>query len=132
MSSVTPVRIALVAHDAKKQVLADVLRPFVHGLRRCDLIATAGTGTLLREHLALDIRLVRSGPDGGDVEIAALAAQGQLSAVLFLRDPLTAQPHEPDIHALLRVCDVHDVPLATNPATASAILRLLLQGVAEA
>jgi methylglyoxal synthase len=120
------VRIALIAHDAKKPVLARVLEPFVARLRMCELIATSGTGTLLQQRLGIDIRLVRSGPEGGDVEIAALAAQGRLSAVLFLRDPLTAQAHEPDIAALMRVCDVHAVALATNESTASAILRSLL------
>jgi methylglyoxal synthase len=70
---------------------------------------------------------MRGGPEGGDQQIGALVATGEVDAVIFLRDPLTAHPHEPDVSALLRVCDVHNVPLATNLATAEAVLHLLLE-----
>jgi methylglyoxal synthase len=70
---------------------------------------------------------MKSGPEGGDQQIGAMVANGEVNAVIFLRDPLTAHPHEPDVSALLRVCDVHNVPLATNLATAEAIVRLLTE-----
>ena len=86
---------------------------------------TGSTGRLIEQQTGLKIECVAHGPDGGDLIIGARVALGQIQAVIFFRDPLTAQPHEPDVSALLRVCDVHQIPLATNPATAEAILAWL-------
>lgn len=96
-------------------------------LARLELLATRGTGKLIQARVGLPVTLMESGPRGGDQQIGALVATGDVGAVIFLRDPLTAQPHEPDISALLRICDVHNVPLATNLATAEAVLHLLFE-----
>jgi methylglyoxal synthase len=90
-----------------------------------ELLATASTGEALRESTGLRIRTVLPGPRGGDVQIGAEIAAGEVDALIFLRDPLTAQPHEPDIAALLRVADVHNVALATNLASAECLVRAL-------
>lgn len=87
------------------------------------LVATGTTGKLIAEETGLTVERFLSGPFGGDQQIGAKVAQGEVDAVIFLRDPLTAQPHEPDVTALLRVCDVHKVPLATNIATAEVIVH---------
>lgn len=118
-------RIALVAHDHRKPdmlLFAERHKAFLEGQ---ELTGTATTGKLLAEHLDLKVRIVLSGPMGGDAQISALAAVGELDAIIFLRDPLTAQPHEPDISALLRICDVHNIPLATNMGTAEHLLLSL-------
>jgi methylglyoxal synthase len=86
-------------------------------------VATGNTGALVEQVTGLDVERVAHGPEGGDLIIGGRVALGQIAAVIFFRDPLTAQPHEPDVSALLRVCDVHNVPLATNPATAEAIIE---------
>ena len=87
------------------------------------MVATGNTGKLLSEQLGLTIERVTHGPFGGDLIIGGRVAEGLVQAVLFFRDPLTAQPHEPDVSALMRVCDVHSIPLATNRATAEAVVR---------
>ena len=115
-------RVALVAHDQKKPAMIEFARRFQSILSHFELVATGTTGRILQEEVGLDIRRLQSGPYGGDQQIGALVAQDQIDMVIFLRDPLTAQPHEPDITALLRVCDVHNVPLATNEATAAMLL----------
>lgn len=115
-------RVALIAHDQKKPAMIDLARRFQSTLGNFKLVATGTTGKILQEEVGLDIRRLQSGPYGGDQQIGALVAQDQIDMVIFLRDPLTAQPHEPDITALLRVCDVHNVPLATNEATAAVLL----------
>ena len=94
-------------------------------LRDKVLIATRTTGHLLGRELGLEIECVMSGPEGGDLQIGAQIAEGNIAAVIFLRDVLTSQPHEPDITALLRVCDVHNIPLATNLATAEMLMVAL-------
>ena len=91
-------------------------------LRSSRLVATATTGSMLNEQFDLRVHCLMSGPMGGDLQIGALVAEEQLDLVVFLRDPLTAHPHDPDIQALMKVCDVHNVPLATNPATAELCL----------
>jgi methylglyoxal synthase len=118
-------RIALIAHDEKKPDLVAFAEEHRAALDRMDLIATGTTGKRLHEAVGLDVTRVNSGPLGGDLMIGAAVARGDCDAVVFLRDPLTAQPHEPDISALLRICDVRDVPLATNLATAEAVLAEL-------
>jgi methylglyoxal synthase len=114
--------IALIAHDQKKQELVDFARRHLPFLRTRALLATGSTGSRLIAELGLSVECVAHGPRGGDLIIGGRVATGQVEAVIFFRDALTAQPHEPDISALMRVCDVHNVPLATNPATAEGIL----------
>lgn len=117
--------IALIAHDKKKDDMVEFVRRRRDILARYRLIATGTTGKVIAEATGLTIERMLSGPYGGDQQIGARVAAGEVDAVLFLRDPLTAQPHEPDITALLRVCDVHNVPLATNLATAELIIASL-------
>ena len=91
------------------------------------MLATRGTGRLIQSRTDLPVTLLQSGPLGGDQQIGALVANGEIDAVIFLRDSLTAHPHEPDVAALLRICDVHNVPLATNIATAEAVMHLIFE-----
>lgn len=116
--------LALVAHDAKKDDLMQLVKAHKEELAEVDLVATRDTGQLIQERTGLPVMLLQSGPLGGDQQIGALVASEEVDAVIFLLDALTAHPHEPDVSALLRVCDVHNVPLATNLATAEAILHL--------
>jgi methylglyoxal synthase len=119
--------LALVAHDAKKEDMVQLVKAHKEELAELDLIATRSTGRLVQERTGLHVTLLQSGPLGGDQQIGALVANGEIDAVIFLRSPLTAHPHEPDVSALLRVCDVHNVPLATNLATAEAVLHLIFE-----
>ncbi|MGA3093972.1 MAG: methylglyoxal synthase [Dehalococcoidales bacterium] len=121
------ITLALIAHDGKKEEMVHLAKEHRDNLFKLSLVATRSTGNLIREGTGLAITLVNSGPMGGDQQIGAMVASGMVKAVIFLRDPLTAQPHEPDIAALLRVCDVHNVPLATNLATAEAVMHLLFE-----
>lgn len=117
--------IALVAHDQRKDQMVELAREFRETLARHALIATGTTGRRLRDALGLDVECLLSGPLGGDLQIGARLATGQVDMVIFLRDPMTPQPHEPDINALVRACDVHDVACATNRSTARRLLRTL-------
>ncbi|HAZ31735.1 MAG TPA: methylglyoxal synthase [Dehalococcoidia bacterium] len=119
--------LALIAHDSKKEDMICLVKAHRSELARLDLVATRGTGQLIQSRVGLPVTLVQSGTHGGDQQIGALVANGEVGAVIFLRDPLMAQPHEPDISALLRICDVHSVPLGTNLTTAEAVLHLLLE-----
>ena len=121
------VGLALIAHDSKKEDIILLAKAHREGLAQLSLVATRGTGQLVQARTGLEVTLLEEGPHGGDQQIGALVASGDVRAVIFLRDPLTAQAHEPDISALLRVCDVHDIPLATNLATAEAVLHLLFE-----
>ncbi|MGH8698274.1 MAG: methylglyoxal synthase [Burkholderiales bacterium] len=114
--------IALIAHDAKKQDMVAFIRRFEGALARHRLIATAATGQLIRDRTGLRVETVLPGPQGGDLQIGARVAAGEVDMVIFLRDPLAAQPHEPDITALLRVCEVHNVPFVTNIAGAQILV----------
>jgi methylglyoxal synthase len=118
-------RVALMAHDAKKTALVAFVQRHRAHFRDWELLATAATGEALRDTTGLRVRTVLPGPQGGDVQIGAEIAAGEIDAMIFLRDPLTAQPHEPDIAALLRVADVHNVALATNLASAECLVRAL-------
>ncbi|MCT9095970.1 methylglyoxal synthase [Haloarchaeobius sp. HME9146] len=120
-------RLALIAHDEKKPDLIDFASSRSDDLARFDLMATGTTGKRLMEATGLDIERKQSGPIGGDLQIGAEIADDDCEGVIFLRDPLTAQPHEPDVAALLRICDVHEVPLATNLASADAVLDELVE-----
>jgi methylglyoxal synthase len=117
--------VALIAHDEKKDDLLDLVTTHLEVFAGVHLVATGTTGSLIREHLGLPVELKASGPEGGDLQIGAAIAGGEVHAVIFLRDPLTAHPHEPDIQALLKVCDVHDVPFATNRASAEILVMHL-------
>ena len=118
--------IALIGHDQKKTALVAFVTAHLEFFRSQPLIATASTGKLLRSEVGLEqVECVAHGPFGGDLVIGGRIVEGKIAAVIFFRDPLTAQPHEPDVSALLRVCDVHSVPLATNEATAEAIIDWL-------
>lgn len=119
--------IALIAHDDKKQELVSFIRKNkalleVNGI---NLIATGTTGSLVEKE-GFEVLKMLSGPLGGDAQIAARVATGQTQLVLFFKDPLEKHPHEPDINMLLRVCDVHNVPLATNEASAQLLLTAIL------
>ncbi len=118
-------RIALIAHDGRKDAMVALAREFAPQLRACTLMATGTTGGRLRAEAGLEVECLLSGPLGGDLQIGARLASGGVDAVVFLRDPMTPQPHEPDINALVRACDVHDVPCATNPASARLLLSAL-------
>ncbi|MDO4203320.1 MAG: methylglyoxal synthase [Selenomonadaceae bacterium] len=115
--------IALIAHDKKKDEMLEFVEHHKELLEKFHLVATRTTGTLIKEHLGLEVETMMSGPLGGDQQIGALVATEQVQYVIFLRDPLTSQPHEPDINALLRLCDVHNIPLATNRQSAHIMLN---------
>ena len=117
--------IALVAHDAKKDDLLKWVTEHAEKLIGNEFYATGTTGTLIMGETALPIHRMKSGPLGGDQQIGAMLADGELGLVIFLRDPLTAQPHEPDVSALLRLCDVQKIPLATNENSAKIMLESL-------
>jgi methylglyoxal synthase len=118
-------RIALIAHDKKKDDIVELAFEFADVLRQCVLLATGTTGKRLAEEVGLSVERKLSGPYGGDLQIGADLVEGKVDAVIFLRDPMTPQPHEPDINALVRVCDVHDVACATNLASARLLLSQL-------
>ncbi|HGY09094.1 MAG TPA: methylglyoxal synthase [Oceanithermus profundus] len=117
--------LALIAHDKKKADLIAFAKDHRDLLSRFRLIATGTTGKMLEQKAGLEVERVQSGPLGGDLQIGAAVAEDRILAVIFFRDPLTAQPHEPDVSALMRICDVHDVPLATNLAAAEAVVAWL-------
>lgn len=117
--------IALIAHDRKKEEMLAFVKHHVALLSQHTLIATATTGRIINENTDLNVTAYLSGPLGGDLQIGARIAAQEVDIVIFLRDPLTAQPHEPDITALLRVCDVHNVPVATNANGAHMLLAAL-------
>jgi methylglyoxal synthase len=123
-------RVALIAHDHKKDDIVKLAGEYADTLRRCELIATGTTGSRIHAAHGLEVERMLSGPHGGDLQIGAQLAEGRVDMVIFLRDPMTPQPHEPDINALVRACDVHNVPCATNIATARMILEALKLHVA--
>ena len=125
-TSERPPVLALIAHDAKKEEMLRFARAHRKRLSQFRLLATNSTGTLLALELGVPVECVASCPEGGDLQIGARIVEGRVNAVIFLRDPLTAHPHDPDIQALLKVCDVHGVPLATNKASAELLLHSLV------
>ncbi len=118
-------RIALIAHDKKKDEMINLASEYTDFLRDCLLIATGTTGGRLANELGLTVERMHSGPVGGDLQIGARLVDGMIDCVIFLRDPMTPQPHEPDINALVRACDVHNVACATNVSTAHLVLNQL-------
>ena len=118
-------KIALIAHDKKKGEIIELAKTYRDVLAKYDLYATGTTGTMIMGETGLKINRMKSGPLGGDQQIGAMLAGGDLQLIIFLRDPLTAQPHEPDVSALLRLCDVQKIPLATNESSAIIMLEAL-------
>ncbi len=115
--------LALISHDGKKADMVAFVMDHKDRLREFDLVATHTTGTMIRDKTGLDARCMLSGPYGGDAQIAGLVAEGRVNAVFFFLDPLGKHPHDPDIQGLLRICNVHNVPLATNIATAVLLIN---------
>jgi methylglyoxal synthase len=122
------VNIALIAHDKKKDDLVKFVTAYRHIFANHRLFATGTTGQRIIEATGLSIKRFQSGPLGGDQEIGAMIAKNEMDIVFFFRDPLTAQPHEPDVSALIRLCDVFSIPLATNMGTAEILIKGLERG----
>ncbi|KGX87946.1 methylglyoxal synthase [Pontibacillus litoralis] len=120
--------IALIAHDKKKEDMVQFATAYKYVLHNHSLYATGTTGKRIAEATDLPVYRFQSGPLGGDQQIGARIAQNEMDIVIFFRDPLTAQPHEPDISALLRLCDVYQIPLATNLASAEIMMHALERG----
>ena len=118
-------KIALIAHDKKKSDMINLAIKYKDTLALHTLYATGTTGTLVMGETGLSINRMKSGPLGGDQQIGSMVAEGKLDLIVFLRDPLTSQPHEPDVSALLRLCDVQSIPLATNVKSAEIMLNAL-------
>jgi methylglyoxal synthase len=117
--------IALIAHDGKKADMLAFAKDNAAILSKYDLVATGTTGQLLVEKAYLTVRRMESGPKGGDAQIAAMVVQGEVAAVFFFVDPLGKHPHDPDIQMLMRICNVHNIPLASNPASAICIMAAI-------
>lgn len=122
----TPQTIAIIAHDGKKPEMVAFIRDHAELLHRNHifLVATGTTGMHV-ERAGFVVEKLASGPYGGDAQIASRIVEGHIQMVIFFRDPLGKHPHEVDVNMLMRICDVHNVPLATNPATAECILKSL-------
>jgi len=121
-------RIALVAHDQKKEDLIQFVTAYQSILVEHELFATGTTGTRIIDEVGLNVFRYKSGPLGGDQQIGSAIANNEMDMVIFFRDPLTAQPHEPDVTALIRLCDVYQIPLATNMGTAEILLKGIEEG----
>ena len=115
--------LALISHDGKKADMVAFVMDHRRRLSEFRLIATNTTGRMIAEKTGLDVTCMLSGPYGGDAQIAALVAEGRVNGVFFFVDPLDKHPHDPDIQGLLRICNVHNVPLATNIATAVLLIN---------
>jgi methylglyoxal synthase len=118
-------RIGLIAHDSKKALMVDFTARHEEVFSRHELVATGHTGAQIADRTGLPVHCLMSGPLGGDQQMGSRIAEGALDMLFFFRDPLFAHPHEPDVAALLRLCDVRGIPVATNPATAEALVKLL-------
>ena len=124
-------KIALIAHDKKKDTMIKLAIKYQDILKDHELYATGTTGTLVMGETGLRITRMKSGPLGGDQQIGSMVAEGKLDLIIFLRDPLTSQPHEPDVSALLRLCDVQSIPLATNYKSAEIMLDAMRSGIVK-
>lgn len=120
--------IALIAHDKKKELMVQFCTAYKAVLVQHTLFSTAGTGDLVEETTGLPVQKFLSGPQGGDQQIGSRIAYNEIDLVLFFEDPLTAMPYEPDVSTLLRLCDVHTIPIATNMATAEVLVLGLSRG----
>ena len=116
-------KIALIAHDKKKDNLLEFVKENVDFFEKYELVGTGTTRKLITDVLGLTVKRYQSGPLGGDQQIGALIAEGKIEFVIFFRDPLTSQPHEPDVQALIRLCDVHNIPITTNVSSAKLIIQ---------
>ncbi|MEH7118071.1 methylglyoxal synthase [Neobacillus vireti] len=121
-------KIAFIAHDNKKDDIVRFVTAYEPVFIQHELYSTGTTGKRIMEHTKLQIFRFKSGPLGGDQEIGSLIAKNLMDIVFFFRDPLTAQPHEPDISALIRLCDVYSIPLATNMGTAEILVHGINRG----
>ena len=115
-------RIALIAHDSMKSDLIDWCMENLETLKKHSLCGTGTTARLIKEHTGLPVKGYRSGPLGGDQQVGSKIVEGKIDIVIFFSDPLTAQPHDPDVKALLRIAQVYDIPIANNKATADFII----------
>lgn len=120
--------IAFIAHDRKKEEMVNFVIAYENVFVPHQLFSTGTTGARIMEQTKLSIHRFMSGPLGGDQQIGAMVARNEMDLIIFLRDPLMAQPHEPDITALLRLCDVQGIPVATNVATAELLVKALERG----
>ncbi|RBP63284.1 methylglyoxal synthase [Alkalibaculum bacchi] len=120
--------IALIAHDKKKDDMIKLALAYRNILKNHNLYATGTTGKRIIEETGLKVTRFKSGPLGGDQQIGAFVSEDKIDMVIFLRDPLTPQPHEPDVSALIRLSDVYEIPLATNIGTGELLLRGLGEG----
>lgn len=116
--------LALIAHDGKKAEMVAFVKDHIKLIKKFRLVATGTTGKHV-EKAGLKVTKLETGPRGGDAQIAAMIVRGEISGIIFLRDPLGIHPHEPDIFMLLRLADVHNLPLATNLASASILIKSL-------
>ncbi|OIK12308.1 methylglyoxal synthase [Bacillus sp. MUM 13] len=123
--------IALIAHDEKKEDLMRFVTAYKAVFAKHHLYATGTTGQKIIDEVSLPVTRFNSGPLGGDQEIGAMVARNEMDLIIFFRDPLTAQPHEPDVTALMRLSDVYNVPLATNMGTAEVLIQGLRSGYME-
>ena len=121
--------VALIAHDQMKPEMISFVIEYKEILSQCKLSATGTTGQLIEDHTGLKVEKFLSGPLGGDQQIGSKISCKKVDIVIFLRDPLSAQPHEPDISALLRICDVHNIPVATNRKTADILIQYIIDHV---
>lgn len=122
-------KIALIAHDRKKTLMIKLATAYKHILEKHELYATGTTGMKVMEATGLPVHCFKSGPLGGDQQIGAMISEDNIDLVIFLRDPLSAQPHEPDVTALIRLSDVYEIPLATNIGSAEILLRGVRRGL---
>jgi len=124
-------KIALIAHDRKKELIVKLSLAYKEILSQHELFATGTTGGRIAVATGLPVHRFKSGPLGGDQQIGAMISENNLDMVIFLRDPLASQPHEPDVNALIRLSDVYEIPLATNIGTAEILLRGLQAGFVD-
>ncbi len=120
--------IALIAHDKKKELIVDLCIAYKAILKRHALFATGTTGSYIMEGAGLPVYQFSPGPLGGSQQIAARVSLNEIDLVIFLRDPVTAREYEPDINSLLRLCDMNNIPFATNIATAEMLIKGLERG----
>lgn len=120
--------IALIAHDKKKELIVDLCIAYKAILQRHDLYATGTTGSFIIEGSGLPVYCFSPGPLGGAQQVAARVSLNEMDLVIFLRDPVTARDYEPDLNSLLRLCDMNNIPFATNIATAEMLIKSLERG----
>ncbi len=128
MTGGVSVKITFIAHDNKKELIINFTVAYRHIFVHHELYATGTTGRRISKEAQLTVNCFKSGPLGGDQQIGAMVANNDMDLIIFFRDPLTAMPHESDVNALLRLCDVNDIPVATNIATAELLIKSLERG----